>query len=55
MLCNKDKLDLHLTVSEIEILIKFYRSELTKDIVRGDYRELIDLLVIFLGGDINRI
>lgn len=40
-----------LNVSEINKLLQFYRSELTKDIVRGDYRELIELSIIFLGGD----
>lgn len=52
--CYRDKIDMHLTVSEIENMIKFYQFELTKDIVRDDYRELIELSVIFLGGDKDR-
>lgn len=38
-------------VSEIDKLLEFYRTELTKEIVRDDYRELIELSIIFLGGD----
>ncbi|XP_046409261.1 uncharacterized protein LOC124174209 [Ischnura elegans] len=52
--CYKKKLALHLTVSEIDNLLEFYRTELTKEIVRDDYRELIELSVIFLGGDTQR-
>jgi len=52
--CYKEKLALHLTVSEIDNLLDFYRTELTKEIVRDDYRELIELSVIFLGGDTQK-
>lgn len=52
--CYKEKLALHLTVSEIDNLLELYRTELTKEIVRDDYRELIELSVIFLGGDTQR-
>lgn len=40
-----------LNVSEIDKLLEFYRLELTKKIFRDDYRELIELSIIFLGGD----
>lgn len=40
-----------LNVSEIDKLLEFYRTELTKKIARDDYRELIELSIIFLGGD----
>lgn len=36
---------------EIHNLLVFYRQELDKSIVRDDYRELVELSVIFLGGD----
>lgn len=51
--CYKDTMHLHLTVSERENIIKFYQFELLKDIVCDDYREPIELSVIFLGGDKN--
>lgn len=35
----------------IEELLTFYKKELLKTIVRDDYRELIELSIIFLGGD----
>lgn len=40
--------------SEIDQLIAFYRTELTKEIARDDYRELIELSIIFLGGDAEK-
>lgn len=40
-----------LNVSEIDELLEYYRTELTKEIIRDDYRELIELSIIFLGGD----
>lgn len=40
-----------LNVSDIDKLLDFYRIELTKNISRDDYRELIELSIIFLGGD----
>lgn len=43
-----------LNVSEIERLLEFYRSELTKEIARDDYRELVELSIIFLGGDTEK-
>ncbi|CAH1647379.1 unnamed protein product [Spodoptera littoralis] len=46
-----------LNVSEVKSLLEFYRTELTKNIVRDDYRyrdELIELSIIFLGGDTEK-
>lgn len=40
--------------SEIHQLLEFYRTQLTKDIARDDYRELIELSIIFLGGDAEK-
>lgn len=42
---------LRLNDSKIDELLEYYRTELTKEIVRDDYRELIELCIIFLGGD----
>lgn len=44
---------LRLNDSKIDELLEYYRIELTKEIVRDDYRELIELCIIFLGGDID--
>ncbi|KAG8223811.1 hypothetical protein J437_LFUL003697 [Ladona fulva] len=52
--CCKENFVLHLTVSEIDNLLELYRAELTKEIARDDFRELIELSVIFLGGDTQR-
>lgn len=43
-----------LNVSEIDKLLEFYRTELTREIAKGDYRELIELSIIFLGGDTEK-
>lgn len=43
-----------LNVSKIDELLKFYQFELTKEIVRHDYRELIELSIIFLGRDTEK-
>lgn len=40
--------------NDITELLHFYHNELQKSIVRDDYRELIELSVIFLGGDANK-
>ncbi|CAK1594892.1 unnamed protein product [Parnassius mnemosyne] len=50
----RKKLTQHLTDFEIVNLLQFYRTELTKEIVRDDYPELIELFVIFLGEDIEK-
>ena len=36
---------------EIDQLVMFYNCQLQKKIVRDDYHELIELSIIFLGGD----
>ena len=41
----------HCNDCEIDQLVMFYNCELQKKIVRDDYRELIELSIIFLGGD----
>ncbi|KAG8179351.1 hypothetical protein JTE90_007623 [Oedothorax gibbosus] len=40
--------------AEIESLLHFYKSKLKEKIVRDDYRELIELSILFWGGDLNR-
>lgn len=52
--CYKEKVKSCLSASEIDNLLQFYRSELTKKMVSDDYRELIELSIIFLGGDETR-
>ena len=37
--------------TDIPGLLTFYKPELDKDFVKDDYHELIELCVIFLGGD----
>ena len=41
----------HYNDCEIDQLVMFYNCELQKTIVRDDYRELIELSIIFWGGD----
>ena len=41
----------HYNDCEIDQLVMLYNYELQKKIVRDDYHELIELSVIFLGGD----
>lgn len=41
----------HFCNTKIKELLTFYNEELQKSIVRDDYRELIELSIIFLGGD----
>ena len=41
----------HYNDCEIDQLVMFYTCELQKKIVRDDYHELIELSIIFLGGD----
>jgi hypothetical protein len=47
----REKVEIYFTSSEIEALLTFYHAELTKKIVRNNYREMIELSVIFLNGD----
>lgn len=44
----------HFRETTINELLDFYSAELQKTIVRDDYRELIELSVMFLGGNKNR-
>jgi len=50
----RENVEIYFTTHEIEALLKFYYAELTKKIIRDDYRELIELSVIFLNGDPDR-
>ena len=50
----REKLPSCLTVCEIDNLLEFYLNELTKEIVRDDYRELIELSITLLDGDTER-
>ncbi|GBN33097.1 hypothetical protein AVEN_87309-1 [Araneus ventricosus] len=43
-------MELFRTVPELENLFDFYRAELKNVMVRDDYRELIELSIVFLGG-----
>ncbi|GBM91155.1 hypothetical protein AVEN_26947-1 [Araneus ventricosus] len=49
--CYRETMELFRTVPELENLFDFYRAELKKIMVRDDYRELIELSIVFLGGD----
>ncbi|GBO01545.1 hypothetical protein AVEN_226252-1 [Araneus ventricosus] len=49
--CYRETEELFRTVTELENLLEFYRTELKNVIVRDDYRELIELSIVFLGGD----
>ncbi|GBM89804.1 hypothetical protein AVEN_36962-1 [Araneus ventricosus] len=42
------------TVPELENLFDFYRAELKNVMVRDEYRELIELSIVFLGGDAEK-
>ncbi|KAK2577913.1 hypothetical protein KPH14_011858 [Odynerus spinipes] len=41
----------HVTETNITSLLMFYKAELDKAFIRDDYRELVELCVVFLGGD----
>ena len=41
----------HISDGEVDELVVFYKHELQKLILRGDYSEIIELPIIFLGGD----
>lgn len=45
----------HYCESKITPLIKFYQGKLDQDLIRNDYRELIELCIVFLGGDSEKI
>lgn len=44
----------HFKDSEVAELIDFYKSKLLENIIRDDYRELIELSILYLGGDFER-
>ncbi|CAG9783921.1 unnamed protein product [Diatraea saccharalis] len=44
----------HVAETNITSLLMFYKSELDKDFIRDDYRELVELCVVFLGGDMEK-
>ncbi|GBM56782.1 hypothetical protein AVEN_67629-1 [Araneus ventricosus] len=47
----RETVELFRTIHELENLLDFYLVELKNVMVRDDYRELIELSVVFLGGD----
>jgi hypothetical protein len=49
--CHRETVESFLTGLEIEKLLAFYLAELNNVIIRKDYRELIELSIVFLGGD----
>ncbi|GBN89980.1 hypothetical protein AVEN_185654-1 [Araneus ventricosus] len=54
MQCYRETLELFRTVPELENLFDFYRAELKNFMVRVWYRELIELSIVFLGGDAEK-
>ncbi|GBM74255.1 hypothetical protein AVEN_210015-1 [Araneus ventricosus] len=52
--CYRETMELFQTVPELENLFDFYRVELKNVMVRADYRELIELSIVFLGGDAEK-
>ncbi|GBO39713.1 hypothetical protein AVEN_110341-1 [Araneus ventricosus] len=53
--CYRETVELFRTVPELENLLNFYRSELKNVMVRDDYREVIELSIVFLGGDAEKM
>ncbi|GBM35812.1 hypothetical protein AVEN_43505-1 [Araneus ventricosus] len=49
--CYRETVELLQTVTELENLLDFYGAELKCVMVRDDYRELMELPIVFLGGD----
>ncbi|GBL93129.1 hypothetical protein AVEN_216480-1 [Araneus ventricosus] len=52
--CYRETVELFRTVPELENLLNFYRAEVKNVMVRDDYRELIELSIVFLGGDAEK-
>ena len=48
--CSREIVEAHFNHFEIESLLKFYQAKLKENFVRDDYRELIELSIIFMGG-----
>lgn len=44
----------HIAETNITSLLLFYKAELEKGFIRDDYRELVELCVVFLGGDTEK-
>ena len=44
----------HISDGEVDELVVFYKHKLQKPILRGDYREMIELSIIFLGEDVDK-
>lgn len=51
---NTDFIKQYFSDTIVQGLLEFYNQELQKSIVRDDYRELIELSIVFLGGDIEK-
>ncbi|GBN67710.1 hypothetical protein AVEN_134087-1 [Araneus ventricosus] len=49
--CYRETVELLRTVTELENLLDFYGAELKYVMVRDDYRELIELPIVYLGED----
>ncbi|GBN29977.1 hypothetical protein AVEN_71163-1 [Araneus ventricosus] len=52
--CYRKTMELFQTVTALENLLDFYRAELKNVMARDDYRELIELSIVFLGGDAEK-
>ncbi|GBM75118.1 hypothetical protein AVEN_122181-1, partial [Araneus ventricosus] len=52
--CYRETMELFRSVPELEDLFDFYRAELKNVMVRDDYRELIELSIVFLGEDAEK-
>ncbi|GBN46935.1 hypothetical protein AVEN_206533-1 [Araneus ventricosus] len=52
--CYRETMELFRTVPELENLFDFYRAELKNVMVIDDCRELIELSIVFLGGDAEK-
>ncbi|GBO39844.1 hypothetical protein AVEN_170867-1 [Araneus ventricosus] len=52
--CYRETIELFRTVPEVENLFDFYRAELKNVLVRDNYRELIELSIVYLGGDAEK-
>ncbi|GBN39134.1 hypothetical protein AVEN_120979-1 [Araneus ventricosus] len=53
--CYRETVELLRTLPELENSLDFYRAELKPVMVRNDYRELIELSIVLLGGDTEKI
>ncbi|GBN29286.1 hypothetical protein AVEN_99221-1 [Araneus ventricosus] len=48
--CYRETVELFRTITELENLLDFYRAKLKNVMFRDNYRELIELSIVFLGG-----